>query len=184
METNNQVIPGSRRIIKKITTAIVCGKVSLEDLIDHNRANPGQPLPMFNIIGRASDSQPGQTALGPYVKLIGQFEAINARTGEQFRSGCAILPGSGNDMVYGALKALGDSGGAVEFAFRVGVLRDEKSAVGYVYTVDQIALKGQTDPLADLSAQVALPSMKAPALENKQPETTQQPDAAPKKKAA
>lgn len=156
--SDENVQVASRRIVKKITAKIVAGKVSLEKLIDYTRANgKNSVMPLFGIIGLASDCTAGETQLGPYVKLLGQFKAVNTETGEIFRSGAAILPGSANDLIYGALKGLGEGGGSVEFALKVGVQRDETSAVGYVYIVEQIHQEGQTDALAALEARLMPP---------------------------
>lgn len=147
----------TRRIIKKITAKIVCGKVDIEKVIDYGKLHGKTAvMPLFGVIGLASDSAAGDTALGPYVKLLGDFKAVNAATGEIFRSGAAILPGSANDLIYGALKGLGDAGGAVEFALKVGVQRDESSAVGYVYVIEQVIGESATDPLSALEARLSL----------------------------
>jgi hypothetical protein len=149
----------SRRIVKKITAKIVCGKVDMEKLIEYGKLQGKTAvMPLFAVIGMASTFQAGETTLGPYVKLLGQFKAVNADSGEIFRSGAAILPGSANDMIYGALRALGEEGGSVEFAFKVGVQRDESSAVGYVYVVEQVMTEGQSDPLAALEMRLSLPA--------------------------
>jgi hypothetical protein len=159
MSDEQKMQTATRRIVKKITAKIVCGKVDIEKLIDYGKANgKSAVMPLFAIIGLASDSQAGETALGPYVKLLGQFKAVNADTGEEFRSGAAILPGSANDLVYGALKGLGEGGGSVEFALRVGVQRDETAAIGYVYVVEQVYQQGANDALAALEARLAPPA--------------------------
>lgn len=159
MSDEQKVHTASRRIVKKITTKIVCGKVSIEKLIEYCKEHGKTAvMPLFAIIGMASDSVAGETALGPYVRLLGQFKAVNSETGEEFRSGGAILPGSANDMVYGALKGLGDGGGAVEFAFKVGVQRDESAAIGYVYVVEQVYVQGQADSLTALESRLAAPA--------------------------
>lgn len=156
----SETMSGTRQIVKKITSRIVVGKVDIEKLIEYGKANgKTATMPLFAIIGLASDFNAGETALGPYVKLLGQFKAVNAETGEEFRSGAAILPGSANDLVFGALRARDPSaGGSVEFAFRVGVQRDETAGVGYKYVVEQVYQQGQADALANLEARLALPA--------------------------
>ena len=157
MNEENQT--ATRRIVKKITTRVVCGKPSIEKLIEHNKVHGKEAvMPLFNVIGMASDSVAGLTDTGPYVRLLGQFKAVNVESGEEFRSGAAILPGSANDMVYGALKGLGEGGGAVEFAFRIGVQRDESTPTGYVYVVEQVYQQGQHDSLAALEHRLAPPA--------------------------
>lgn len=154
---NAEVQPASRQIVKKITAKVVMGgKPSIEKLIRYmDQHGKDAVMPLFGIVGRCSDFTAGQSDFGPYVKLLGQFKAVNQETGEQFRSGAAILPGSANDLVYGALRGLGEGGGAIEFAFRVGLKRDESVAIGYVYVVEQVYNKAQDDALDDLERRLA-----------------------------
>lgn len=149
----------SRRIVKKLTAKTVCGKVDIEKLIKFKDGAKDEKavMPLFAVIGMASDCQAGQTDLGPYVKLFGTFKAVNTETGEEFRSGCAILPGSANDLIYGALKGLGEGGGSVEFAFRVGVQRDADAAVGYVYVIEQVYEPQKGDALTALENRLSGP---------------------------
>lgn len=154
----------SRKIVKKITAKVVSGGIDILKLakfIDLPGNNDGSVMPLFNIIGQASDFTTGQSDYGPYVKLLGVFKAVNIDTGEEFRSGACMLPGSGNDMVYGALRGLGEQGGAVEFAFRVGVKRDKSAGVGYAYDVEQVVVAGQADPLAALEKSLMPPKLAA-----------------------
>lgn len=150
----------SRQVVKKITAKIVCGgKPDIEELIlflNKPGVDPTAVMPLFNVIGVATDFSTGQSDMGAFLKLLGQFKATNVKTGEIFRSGACILPGSGNDMVYGALRAIPEGqGGGVEFAFNIGIKRDKESATGYVYHVEQVTDLGQTDPLAHLEKLVA-----------------------------
>jgi hypothetical protein len=162
MEETNQsqkVQVATRQLLKKITPKTVCGKVSIEKLIEHVKENgKDSVMPLYGIIGKASDALPGQSDLGPYVKFLGDFKAVAVESGEVFRSGCAILPGAASDLVYGALKARVEVGGAIEFGFRVGVKRDETSATGYVYVVEQVYQPQEQDALSALEARLAPPA--------------------------
>lgn len=139
-------------------------------------------MPLFGIIGKCSDCVAGDGEHGPFVKLLGQFKAVNHDTGEVFRSGGAILPGSANDLVYGALRGLGESGGAVEFAFKVGLLRDDSTPTGYTYAVEQIVMEGQDDGLADLEKRLAGPAKVAQISDGRR-EQAGTPEPSAKKKA-
>lgn len=161
-ESKQQVQTSTRTIVKKITSKIVCGgKVNIEKLIKFIE-QPGNGresvMPLYGIIGIASDFVAGQTDLGAYVRLLGQFKAVNVETGEEFRSGAAILPGAASDLVFGALRGLGESGGSIEFALRVGVKRDEASAVGYVFVVEQVYSPQSQDALGALEGRLSLPA--------------------------
>jgi hypothetical protein len=159
MESETQAQLNTRRIVKKITAKVVCGRISIEKLIDFNKVHGKDAvMPLFDVVGMASDSVAGMTDTGPYVKLLGLFRAVNVETGERFRSGAVILPGGANDMVYGALKGLGEAGGSVEFSFKIGIQRDESSATGYVYVVGQVYQQGQGDALDALEARLSPPA--------------------------
>jgi hypothetical protein len=149
---------GKRTIVKKITSKSVAGKISLEKLIAHNTANPGSVMPLYGVIGLAADFVAGQSEHGPYVRLLGQFKAINVETGEEFRSGACILPGAASDLVFGALRGLGEGGGSIEFALRVGVKRDETSAVGYVFVIEQVYEPTKQDAIGALESRLSLPT--------------------------
>lgn len=149
---NQQTQVASRQIVKKITSKIVMGgKVDLEKLFEYGKAHGKDAvMPLYGVIGIASGYTPGQTDLGPFVKLIGQFKAVNTATGDEFRSGAAILPGAASDLIYGTLKGLEASGGAVEFALRVGVKRDDSSPVSYVFVIEQLYQPQAQDALGNL----------------------------------
>lgn len=84
---------------------------------------------LFHIIGSAGDSKLVETTFGPSDGLLGQFEAINAETGEAFYSGVAYLPPHITNMILGQMKK---SESAVEFALTIGV-QPSDSRMGYEY---------------------------------------------------
>ena len=156
-----QLQSASRNIVKKITVKeVLGGKPDIAKLIDFNKAHgETATMPVMGIVGIASDFLPGRTVLPDgkeqsWLKLLGQFKATNLETGEVFVSGAAILPGAGNDLVYGALKSVAEQGGTVSFVFRIGLKRDKASATGYVYVVEQVYQPEAADPLAALEARL------------------------------
>lgn len=158
----------TRKLVKKITMKTCGAQPNIEELIEFKKANGATAvMPLLDVIGIASDFKPGTSDLGPYVKLLGQFKAVN-RDGEIFTSGAAILPGSGNDLVYGALKALeGQGGGSVSFKFRIGVryVQDARGGVPYQYEIEQVYQPEVSDPLKALEVQLggAPAALPAPA---------------------
>lgn len=175
-EQQHQAASATRKILKKITIKTVGAQPDIEKLIAHKNAHgENSVMPLMSVIGVASDFKPGQTDLGPYIKLLGMFKAINVETGELFVSGACIIPGSGNDLVYGQLKALTE-GGSVEFAFRIGVryTPNSKGGVPYSYDVEQVFEPSQADPLAALEAKISdVLSLPAPTAESESALVTQ-----------
>ena len=159
----DQIKTASRNIVKKITVATVCGgRPDIAKLIDYMKTNgESAVLPLMGVIGIASDFTPGRSILPDgkeqtWLKLLGQFKATNVDTGEVFVSGACILPGAGNDLVYGALKGAQEGGGGtVSFAFRIGIKRDLKGAVGYTYVVEQIYQPEAADPISLLESKLS-----------------------------
>lgn len=153
----------TRGILKKITMAACGAKPDIEKVIAYkNQHGENVVMPLLTVDGIVSDFKAGagKDGMGDYVKFLGHFRAVNIETGQVFISGAAILPGAAPDLVYGALRALGEAGGSVEFSFNFGVHFDSTAVTKYVYDVQQIAAPGQADPLAALVArrQAALPA--------------------------
>lgn len=178
-DEQQQHISATRRLVNKLTVKSILGeKPDIERLIKYCDEQKDEKAILFlvGILGIASDYKPGQTTLPDgkvqqWLKLLGQFRATNLETGEVFVSGVCILPGAGNDLVYGALKALeGDgAGGTVEFAFRIGIQRDKTAATGYVYVIEQTYQPAKADALDALQTKLMGAATAPAALENKAP---------------
>jgi hypothetical protein len=152
MENQNEVQTAARQIVKKITTKVVLGgKPDLEKLFDYAKEHGEDAImPLYGIIGIASDYTAGQTDMGAFVKLIGQFKAVAHDGGAVFRSGACILPGAASDLIFGALRAAGEESRAVEFALRIGIKKDKTAATNYVYVVEQVYQPQAQDALGNL----------------------------------
>lgn len=153
-------------IVKKITMSSIGCKPDIEKLIEFKNVHGvATVMPLATVYGLVSDYKAGagKDGMGDYIKFLGQFRAINVETGQIFKSGAAILPGAAPDLVYGALRAMGEQGGAVEFGFNFGVRFDPTAATKYVYDVQQITEVGQSDPLAQLELRLKQASLPAPS---------------------
>jgi hypothetical protein len=100
---------------------------------------------LLRIAGIAQEGQPGQTDKGEYLKLKGEFRAVNMVTGEMFEAATAILPSFITDRIAAAIKA-----GPVEFALEIGVKSDPSSVTGYQYTAQPLVDAKPSDRLAGL----------------------------------
>jgi hypothetical protein len=101
---------------------------------------------ILKIAGVITAIRPGQTQLGEYAELVGQFQAVNLESGEMFQSSKAILPGFIADPMVEAHAG----GQEVEFAIQIGVKRNEGSVVGYEFSVKPLVEPKVSDKLAKL----------------------------------
>jgi hypothetical protein len=154
---NSEVQTATRQIVKKITTKVVLGgKPDLEKLFAYAKEHGDDAvMPLYGIIGIASDYTAGQTDMGAFVKLIGQFKAVAHEGGAVFRSGACILPGAASDLIFGALRAADSH--AVEFALRIGIKKDKTAATSYVYVVEQVYQPQAQDALGNLERALTAP---------------------------
>ena len=104
-----------------------------------------ESVQLLRIAGIVQEGQPGQTDKGEYLRLKGEFRAINLITAEVFEAATAILPSFITDRLSTALK-----GGPVEFAIEIGVKRDPSSVTGYEYTAQPLVDAKPSDRLAGL----------------------------------
>lgn len=141
-------------LTKKLSVAKIVGKVNVRKLPED-----GSVLNLFTVIGNAVGTKSGTSDFGDWTGLVGQFEATNLETGEQFASANLFLP----DVAQGLIEAqLANSDThQVQFAFVIGAKADESSSVGYTYTAQPILPPDAKDPLADLRASVL--ALEAPA---------------------
>lgn len=123
--------------------------------------------PLVRIVGTVGSVKSGESNFGEWLAFIGQFQAVNLKTNEVFRSGKMFLPTVAQDMLLGAVQSVDSSG--VEFAFDIGIMRDDEAQVGYQYVVVPLLEVSEADPCARLLAQVGgAPQLEAP----KEPEKT------------
>ena len=71
------------------------------------------------IYGRCTDKKAGTSDHGEYIRFIGEFEGINAATGEAYRSGNMIVPKTLEMLLDQAITL--DENNAVDFAVEIWV---------------------------------------------------------------
>jgi hypothetical protein len=141
-------------ILRKMTLkSLGLTESQLKAVVD---ASGGHGVAVANIVGKITGSQPGQTALGEYVKLQGNFYGINLDTGEAFESATCLLPNFISDTLVGAL----DQSDEVEFGIQVGV-KGAKSATGYEYTCRPLVESKPSDAMQKLISIALATSPKA-----------------------
>lgn len=144
---------------------------------------------LYHVYGMAHKVRRGEGDNGPWVSLIGRFEAVRQNDGKIFSSPQCFLPAPMDEMLAGQLeltepvmekevdkdgKETGkqvqavDSEGvgktkpvndSVQFGLEIGV-KTAETAVGYEYTSIPLVEPGGADPLADLRKQLPKPAAK------------------------
>lgn len=142
-------------LLSKISPKSVCGKIEKD---------PKDKTILFTVFGIASGIQAGESNMGPWECLTGQFEAVRATDGAVFQAGRCFLPSVAHNPIAGKLKALADDDGkAVRFALQVGI-KPSDSPVGYEYTVLPVLNPVEDDAMADLRKIALLAPDSKPAL--------------------
>jgi hypothetical protein len=134
-----------------------------------NAALDGQTkAALANVAGIVSAGKPGQSDKGEYLKLIGEFRAINLLTGEQFSSAACILP----NFIADQFRPVLEQNGSVEFALQIGARVNDRSVTGYEFTVTPLVESRSSDRMAEL-IQAATASLPAPTMERAKPSSVQ-----------
>lgn len=112
----------------------------------------------FTVIGVATKTKTGSTAMGEYTAFLGDFQAvphIGDDSGNQFTSNKLFMPNDVTEAIDAKLAGL-DGKGSVEFAYEVHVQRDDSAARGYVYVSTSLIKATQSDALKSLADKVGL----------------------------
>lgn len=134
---------------RRITAKTVMGKIK-KDWIPEGKGT----TPLFQVIGQAYGTRKGEGDYGPWVALVGQFEAVNLKTGEFFSGPECFLPEPYNGMIVDRLTGEGRAN-AVDFAYEIGLKAPgEDSTVQYEYTCKPIHDPKAGDPLKELRARL------------------------------
>lgn len=149
--------------VRKLTTKVIFGgNPDVEELLKAE----GKKMDLALIAGVARKFKPDSSEHGNFVRFYGQFQGVNMVTGERFEAGQAILPGAGQDALYGAMGSEGEAV-TVEFAYLISAKYDKDAVTKYVYECRPVTKPKENDPVAQLlksvEGQLKLPAPKAPA---------------------
>lgn len=151
METNQAP---AQEIARKITLR-TCGctveaiKGAVSDIKE------GENIELLKIAGVTTSCAVGQTDKGEFIRLNGEFLAVNQLTGEQFAASQTILPTFLGQMLQSALAASEQ----VEFALSIGARKSAKSVTGYEFVARPLV---NAEPSARLSKLLAVAGMDKP----------------------
>lgn len=151
---------------------MILDKANKDDPNDAGNTDPAKPrvTKLFQVWGHAYQTKRGSGDNGPWVSLIGRFEAVNLSDGVISTAPQCFLPEPAASMLATQLEAHDDAGKrlteSLEFAFEIGV-KPTETAIGYEYVTTPIVKPGGADPLSSLRAKIpalmALPKPEAPA---------------------
>jgi hypothetical protein len=105
----------------------------------------GTALPIIKIAGEASGAESGETPLGAYTLLQGQFVGTDLTTGELYSAKKCILPDYIGSELGDALLNAGAEGQSVQFAFEIVVKQKASSVTGYEYGIKSLMAIEPTD---------------------------------------
>lgn len=145
-------------VLTKAPAEVVEGKIT-------KPAEYHSSVDLVKVVGVVGAAKPGSTEVGDkiseYLKLIGDFTAVNLSSGEMFRAPTCIL----SDVVSGPIKAALDAGAdEVQFAVMISAKYDSKAATGYVFSTKPLLEVKPTDKMTALLEAAGVSS--APRLEN------------------
>jgi hypothetical protein len=151
METNQAP---AQEIARKITLR-TCGATveAIKDAV--HPLKEGDYVELLKIAGVTVAAQVGQTDKGEFIRLRGEFLAINQSTGEQFTAAECILPTFLGQTLQTALA----SSEQVEFALSIGARKIAKSVTGYEFVARPLV---NAEPSARLSKLLAITGMDKP----------------------
>ena len=131
-------------LIKKLSAKVILGGRP-----DIPPKGDKEPKWLFEIVGICTGKETGQSDYGEWTAMTGNFQATLLAGGAEFRTEMrCFMPA----VVQGPVLAkLGMDGvTSVSFGYRVGVLRDDDAATGYVYTAEPLSEVVVADPLGEL----------------------------------
>lgn len=151
-----------------MSEAKIVAKISLKSIgatPTKGSVEAGKPITIAALYGTVHKHETVTTTFGESERFVGNIEAVNAITGEVFRSGKMFVPSVVEELLASAVDSIDD--GSVEFALEIGAEHSEKGNMGFAYTVKPLRKMAEADSLAHLRAEVAdkLKALPAPATE-------------------
>ena len=151
METNQAP---AQEIARKITLRTCgCTVEAIKDAV--HPLKEGDNIDLLKIAGVTTSCAVGQTDKGEFIRLNGEFLAVNQITGEQFAAAQTILPTFLGQILQSALAASDQ----VEFALSIGARKSAKSVTGYEFIARPLV---HAEPSARLSKLLAVAGMDKP----------------------
>lgn len=144
--TNKTQQPGDDKVslVRRLDRNTVCG--SSEELMTLALGDKEKTHFIYRVGGSAIGVIRGESKFGGWIKLVGQFKAINSK-GVTFKSGTAFLPGDAAQMVAERLEKKSEEIESVSFLYDVYVRYDSSLPAKYGYIIEPVRKPTEGDPL-------------------------------------
>lgn len=118
-----------------------------------------ETTPVLRLAGVVRKAVPGEHAqYGRFYKFMGNFVALDLRTGRESISAVAFLPAPVDELLFQAIEEK-DGEGDIEFAFDISVKPRADLAVGYEYLVNNLQETKRSNPLENLMKSLPAPKI-------------------------
>lgn len=147
------------QLVRRLDRNTICGPS--EDLMTLALADKTKTHFIYRVGGTAVGVVRGESKFGEWIKLVGQFKAINYK-GLAFKSGTAFLPGDMAQIVGDKLTGE-DAADSVSFLYDVYVRYDSTLPAKYGYIIEQVRKPEEGDPVDMLFNSASnIPMLEAP----------------------
>jgi hypothetical protein len=141
--------------LRKITIKSVLGsKFEPEDV----NLKEKRSVKLLRVYGVIAKTRAEASDLGPFVRFLGEFEAVNLLTGEMFSAPACILPKFLEDQLAPACEP---DKMPVTFAVEIGAVYNKDVPTKFMYTAQPLVETVSSAPMKQLKEQLsklALPS--------------------------
>jgi hypothetical protein len=155
----------AQKLARKITIKEVVGdkmKILAAALTGRDgEAATGKEVPIMTVMGRVDSFRTGEGDNGPFIKLMGDFEAVNLLTGEITSNSMAILP---NHVGGGIVAAIKGGAQGIQFAVEIRVKFDITSATSYMFEIYTHMKPQASDAIAAIKAQLVADKSELPGI--------------------
>lgn len=142
--------------VKKLSVATVYGKIDAKKVLTADA-----PIDLMTVYGVAVGTKSGTSNYGDWTALVGEFEAVNAETGEVSQANQLFLP----EIALIPLRVALERAQSVRFAIKLqarAATNSKPGGVPYEYTFDSVLPPAEDDPMQALREQVKALALPAP----------------------
>jgi len=137
-------------LLKKISAKTMIGNVK-KLASEHEN---GTVIDLLNAYGKARGIKTGNSTYGDWVSFVGDFEAVDLRTGEVSQAPQIFLVEPLQSMLVNQLR----THDLVEFAYKLSIVCNDEILAGYEYRVSPLLEVQRSDELSHLRELAGVPN--------------------------